>query len=288
MTMTYDSTENGSSWADRMEKEEVTFDGNRKIVTHHELTEDGMFKITKIYEIKRIPKSVALRREWGKFGDASSDGKGANPSTTQVAEDVDLTLTTNTETLEQDDDPLKKLGSQHKMVSCRYCKGDHWSSKCPYKDTLGATTMLEEANNSQAPADNSNGTQSGGSGVGNLPTRSSGGKYVPPSLRGSDGAGGKKGELMSHSRNDDEQAAVRVTNLSEDARESDLRELFGRFGPIQRVFLAKDRKTQQSKGFAFIHFSSKEDAQSAITNLNGFGYDHLILKVEWAKPSNPR
>lgn len=287
--MAYDSTENGSSWADRMEKDEVIVDGNRKIVTHHELAEDGMFKITKIYEIKRIPKSVALRREWAKFGDAASDGKGINPSTTQVSEDVYLTLTTNKESLEQDDDPLKKLGSQHKMVSCRYCKGDHWSSKCPYKDTLGATSMLEETNNSQTPADNSiSGAQAGGGGA-NLSSRSAGGKYVPPSLRhGTDAGSGKKGEMMSHSRNDEEQAAVRVTNLSEDARESDLRELFGRFGQIQRVFLAKDRKTQQSKGFAFIHFTNKEDAQSAIANLNGFGYDHLILKVEWAKPSNPR
>lgn len=45
----------------------------------------------------------------------------------------------------------------------------------------------------------------------------------------------------------DDQAAVRVTNLSEDANENDLRDLFGPFGPIQRVFLAKDKKTQHSK-----------------------------------------
>ena len=45
----------------------------------------------------------------------------------------------------------------------------------------------------------------------------------------------------------DDQAAVRVTNLSEDANENDLRDLFGPFGAIQRVFLAKDKRTQQSK-----------------------------------------
>lgn len=275
--MAYD-TENGSSWADRMEKDEVIIDGNRKIVSHHELGEDGnMMKITKIFEIKKMSKSVALRREWSKFGEAASDGKGINPSTTQIAEEVYLILTANKESLEVDiDDPLKKLSSQHKMVSCRYCKGEHWSSKCPYKDSLGATSMLEEATSSSNPSDNSQVT------TGNM-SSSSGGKYVPPGLRGD----GKKGEVMSH-RSDDEQAAVRVTNLSEDARESDLRELFGRFGSIQRVFLAKDRKTQQSKGFAFIHFNHKEDAQSAIDDLNGYGYDHLILKVEWAKPSVPR
>ena len=50
----------------------------------------------------------------------------------------------------------------------------------------------------------------------------------------------------------DDQAAVRVTNLSEDANENDLRELFGPFGPIQRVFLAKDKRTQQSKVWTWL------------------------------------
>lgn len=37
--------------------------------------------------------------------------------------------------------------------------------------------------------------------------------------------------------------SVRVTNLSEDVSEDDLRELFGAFGQVQRVFIAKDRET---------------------------------------------
>jgi translation initiation factor 3 subunit G len=266
-----------------MEKDEVTIDGNRKTVVHHELGEDGiMRKITKIYEIKRMARSVAQRREWAKFGDAIKDGKGINSSTTAVAEEVYLTLGSKDNTEQFSDNPLPMIGAQHKMVSCRFCKGDHWSTKCPYKDTLGATNMLDETKNQPE----NTGSASPNVGVANPPGRvPNTGKYIPPSQRGE---GNKKGEMMSHMRNDDEQAAIRVTNLSEDARESDLRELFGRFGSIQRVFLAKDRRTQQSKGFAFIHFSRKEDAQNAINHLDGFGYDHLILKVEWAKPSTPR
>lgn len=83
----------------------------------------------------------------------------------------------------------------------------------------------------------------------------------------------------------DESATIRVTNLSEDTRESDLQELFEPFGNIQRIFLAKDKVTGQSKGFAFINFYNKKDAATAIANVSGFGYDHLILNVEWAKPS---
>lgn len=56
-------------------------------------------------------------------------------------------------------------------------------------------------------------------------------------------------------------------------------------GAIQRIYLAKDRETQQSRGFAFINFFQKEDAAAAIAKLDGHGYDHLILSVSWANPS---
>ena len=42
-----------------------------------------------------------------------------------------------------DDDPLKKLSTKS-MVTCRICKGDHWTTKCPYKDTLGSVPEMEE------------------------------------------------------------------------------------------------------------------------------------------------
>lgn len=45
----------------------------------------------------------------------------------------------------------------------------------------------------------------------------------------------------------DDQSTVRVTNLSEEAQEMDLKELFSHFGQIRRTFLAKDKITQQSK-----------------------------------------
>ena len=51
----------------------------------------------------------------------------------------------------------------------------------------------------------------------------------------------------------DEAATIRVTNLSEDTRESDLQELFRPFGSISRIYLAKDKITGQSKvrGYRF-------------------------------------
>eukprot|EP01071_Lankesteria_metandrocarpae_P005548 Lankesteria_metandrocarpae@DN4032_c0_g1_i4.p2 len=80
-----------------------------------------------------------------------------------------------------------------------------------------------------------------------------------------------------------DESTVRVTNLSEDADESDLFRLFGGVGGVHRVFLAKNRDSGQSKGFAFVTFKNKEDAQKAVTQLNRHGYDNLLISVEPAK-----
>ena len=37
------------------------------------------------------------------------------------------------------------------------------------------------------------------------------------------------------------------------------------------------------QGFAFVSYHNREDAARAMEALNGYGYDHLILNVEWSK-----
>lgn len=49
--------------------------------------------------------------------------------------------------------------------------------------------------------------------------------------------------LLSSPQKRRDENSVRVTNLSEDVSEDDLYELFGAFGHVQRVFIAKDRET---------------------------------------------
>ena len=62
-------------------------------------------------------------------------------------------------------------------------------------------------------------------------------------------------------------------------------ELFLFFAVSSRVYLAKDKETMQSRGFAFVSFVNKDDAARAMEALQGFGYDHLILKIEFARPN---
>ncbi|XP_068723777.1 eukaryotic translation initiation factor 3 subunit G-like [Montipora capricornis] len=74
------------------------------------------------------------------------------------------------------------------------------------------------------------------------------GKYIAPGLR--EGAANRRGETMPRSQRD-ESANIRVTNLSEDTRESDLMELFRPFGPISRIFLAKGKQTKGTCNFFY-------------------------------------
>jgi translation initiation factor 3 subunit G len=61
--------------------------------------------------------------------------------------------------------------------------------------------------------------------------------------------------------------------------------MFGSVGRIERFYLARDKTTTKPKGFAFITFSNRMDAETAIQRFNGAKMSHLILKVEWTKPA---
>ena len=156
------------------------------------------------------------------------------------------------------------------------------------RDTsLAAAKEWAEANGLATEDDNERPMSSrigGSAGTGSLAALAAGqqpsSSYVPPSMRNADGS---RNAALANQR--DDSCTVRVSNLSEDVKDSDLRELFRRFGPIQRIYLAKDRETHQSRGFAFINFFDRNDAQMALNKLDGHGYDHLILSVQWANPS---
>jgi len=283
---------NVSSWADEVEEVEGTVlpppveksDGNSKTVTEFTLNEDGKkVKVISHYRIEkhRVAHSIAVRKTWRKYGLSKNDKPGPNPATTITAEDVFMQFLSNKEEdndKESEDLKKKLMDAQKGQVKCRLCKEDHWTKQCPYKDKLSPLVGINEDGEENGAPGAPGGPPAAGAPGGGGPS-----KYVPPSMR-NDGKE-RKGESMMSSRGRDETATVRVTNLSENTREQDLQDLFRPFGDISRIFLAKDKNTGQSKGFAFINFRRREDAAKAIQVLNGYGYDHLILSVEWAKPS---
>lgn len=211
----------------------------------------------------RESKAVEERRKWKKFGNALKDGaEGAQRSTILSKDDIFIE-DPNADNDLQDEDAAKDLSSN---------LNEFWAKQ--QKRQLERKYGVE-------------GKEDGGAGggwnvVGAGGGAASGGKYVPPSARAAM-AGGVKPE-----RRMDDLNTIRVTNISENTTEADLQDLFKPFGRISRVYLAKDKETLQSRGFAFVSFVNKDDAAKAMEKLQGFGYDHLILKLEWARPNTPK
>jgi hypothetical protein len=109
------------------------------------------------------------------------------------------------------------------------------------------------------------------------------GKYVPPSRRAGGGpdVGGPGGPPGAPAAVVDERDlnSLRISNLSEDADEDELRAIFRPYGHIERFYVARDRETNVGRGFAFVTFSRHDEAERARLGLNGFPYEHLILRV---------
>ncbi len=75
-----------------------------------------------------------------------------------------------------------------------------------------------------------------------------------------------------------------VGNLSFKTSEADLRSTFGAFGSLTDVYVAMDRETGRPRGFAFVTFSTAEEAQVACEKMNGTDLDGRTLNVNEAKP----
>src|ERR1700741_2274125 len=63
-----------------------------------------------------------------------------------------------------------------------------------------------------------------------------------------------------------------------------LREAFARFGPVQSAAVMTDRETGRSRGFGFVEMGSEEEAERAISGLNGSSLDGRMIRVDRATP----
>ena len=79
-----------------------------------------------------------------------------------------------------------------------------------------------------------------------------------------------------------------VGNLSYNVSSSDLQALFQAHGTVEDAQVIDDRMTGRSKGFGFVEMSTDEEAQAAISALDGQEHDGRALKVNEAKPRAPR
>lgn len=77
-----------------------------------------------------------------------------------------------------------------------------------------------------------------------------------------------------------------VGNLSYDASESDLFELFNGVGNVRNAEVVVHSRTQRSKGFAFVTMATVEEARRAVVELSSKEFMGRPLQISGAKPSN--
>lgn len=84
-------------------------------------------------------------------------------------------------------------------------------------------------------------------------------------------------------------AKLFVGNLSYQATEEELRELFQQAGTVQAVRIVTDQLTGRPRGFGFVEMATAEDAQRAIDQLNGrlFRNRNLIVDQARSQPGRP-
>ena len=77
---------------------------------------------------------------------------------------------------------------------------------------------------------------------------------------------------------------IYVGNLSRDVTDEDLRQAFEEFGQVESINIIKDKFSGESRGFGFVEMPSKDEAQSAITGLNGKELKDRAMNVNEARP----
>ena len=75
-----------------------------------------------------------------------------------------------------------------------------------------------------------------------------------------------------------------VGNLSYDVSSSDLEQLFATHGSVDSADVIMDRDTGRSKGFGFVEMSSNDEADAAISALDGNDFNGRSIKVNEARP----
>lgn len=285
-----------TSWADDVDElersqtgvnEDYVDENGVRTTIEYKINEDGKkVKITRrtrrVLQPTIVQHAVASRLQLPKFGREKGNKPGPDRATTTVAEDVSLIIRPGGKPSESDVNEKPppdggitiKPGATGKVV-CRLCRGPHFTAKCPYKDTLAG---LEGATGADTPIDDV--PPSTADVAPSSSQTTTGGKYVPPSMR----AGATADTRSGMRERGAELPTLRVTNISEDTQEQDLRDLFSSFGRVARVYVGRDRETGAGKGFAFVSFEDRAAAQKAIDKVHGKGYDNLILSVQWSQP----
>lgn len=81
---------------------------------------------------------------------------------------------------------------------------------------------------------------------------------------------------------------IYVGNLPYAVTEDDLREMFEKMGEVQSIKIITDPATGRSKGFGFVEMTNDEEADKAISSLNGTTFMDRALNISEARPQTDK
>lgn len=79
-----------------------------------------------------------------------------------------------------------------------------------------------------------------------------------------------------------------VSNLGFRVSDGDLRKLFETFGEVSSAKVITDRETGRSRGFVFVEMNSSEEAEKAMSSLNGKEVEGRAISVTTAREKENR
>ncbi|XP_028138367.1 serine/arginine-rich splicing factor 2 isoform X4 [Diabrotica virgifera virgifera] len=85
----------------------------------------------------------------------------------------------------------------------------------------------------------------------------------------------------------DGMVSLKVDNLTYRTTPDDLRRVFERCGEVGDIYIPRDRFTRESRGFAFVRFYDKRDAEDALDAMDGRMLDGRELRVQMARYGRP-
>ncbi|KAI9580800.1 hypothetical protein GQX74_013065 [Glossina fuscipes] len=84
-----------------------------------------------------------------------------------------------------------------------------------------------------------------------------------------------------------QQFHIFVGDLSSEIETQQLREAFAPFGEVSDCRVVRDPQTLKSKGYGFVSFIKKSEAESAITAMNGQWLGSRSIRTNWATRKPP-
>jgi len=82
-------------------------------------------------------------------------------------------------------------------------------------------------------------------------------------------------------------STLKVDNLTFRTTPDQLRKIFDKYGDIGDIYIPRDHRTKESRGFAFVRFYERDDAEDAMDELDGQMVDGRPLRVQVARYSRP-